>query len=175
MFTNKTIERDPQAGERFTALYRLYHKSLLGTAYKMLNNQADAEDAVHQTFMILWEKIDIFEQADSDRTKSILYIVLRRRCLDILRTRKRRIVMDPSWFENALSIRRTEGSGLAECICAMKPIYRDIIILKYCHGFSNKDIAKLLSITEANVRQRERRAKKELERFRKENSHNGDN
>ena len=49
-----------------------------------------------------------------------------------------------------------------EKICKLKPIYRDVILLKYSHNMENDEIAKLLDISSVNVRKRLERAKKML-------------
>lgn len=41
--------------------------------------------------------------------------------------------------------------------------YRDVIILKYSSGYTNSEIAEIMNISEANVRQRISRGKKVIE------------
>ncbi len=49
-----------------------------------------------------------------------------------------------------------------EKICKLKPIYRDVILLKYSHNMENDEIANLLDILSVNVRKRLEGAKKML-------------
>lgn len=55
-----------------------------------------------------------------------------------------------------------EQEDLVKVLLDMSPIYRDILTLKYVEEYSNSEIGSLLGITEATVRKRLERARKEL-------------
>ena len=60
------------------------------------------------------------------------------------------------------SFEEVGNSSIAAAI-AMLPInYSSAIKLKYSHGYTDKEIAKILSISEENVRKRIARGKKRL-------------
>jgi len=52
---------------------------------------------------------------------------------------------------------------LAWCIAKLPPRYRQIIFLKYSHGYSVKEIADILGISHAAASKLDQRAKKKLE------------
>ena len=54
------------------------------------------------------------------------------------------------------------SSSLCSAIAALEPMYRDVILLKFSAGFHTREIAQMLSISAAAVRQRISRAKKML-------------
>ena len=63
---------------------------------------------------------------------------------------------------SGIEVEATCVHGLAACMAKLTPRYRQIILLKYYHGFSCKEIAKQLDITEANAIKLDQRAKNKL-------------
>ena len=51
----------PEEQSKFAALYQRYHLLMLRAARRMLPSEADAEDAVHQAFVTIAERIDIVD------------------------------------------------------------------------------------------------------------------
>ena len=52
---------------------------------------------------------------------------------------------------------------LAACMARLPVRYRQVLLLKYSYGFSNKELAKLLGITEANAIKLGQRAKEKFQ------------
>lgn len=59
-------------------------------------------------------------------------------------------------------------STIASCILKLPARYREVILLKYHHGYSLKEIAKMLEISESNAIKLDQRGKKKLEQLCKE-------
>lgn len=55
-----------------------------------------------------------------------------------------------------------ENIGLEDCILQLPARYREVILLKYFHGFNCKEIAHHLGITLSNANKLDQRAKKKL-------------
>ena len=55
--------------------------------------------------------------------------------------------------------------SIAQAIAALSPKYRELLLLKYDNGYSDREIAQMLSITIANVRKTIQRAKGQLKRI----------
>ena len=55
----------PEDRDTFVALYETYRNLMFHVAHKILRNEADAEDAVHDAFVTVAEKIQIFSSLAS--------------------------------------------------------------------------------------------------------------
>src|SRR6266851_3845067 len=75
-------------GEAFRELTEPYRRELQVHCYRMLGSIADAEDALQDTLLDAWQGLAGFEGRASVRTW--LYRVATSRCLDALRSARRR-------------------------------------------------------------------------------------
>jgi RNA polymerase sigma-70 factor (ECF subfamily) len=75
-------------GDAFRELTEPYRRELLVHCYRMLGSFQDAEDALQDTLLSAWQALDGFEGRASIRTW--LYRIATNRCLDVLRSAKRR-------------------------------------------------------------------------------------
>ncbi|HEX6712818.1 MAG TPA: sigma-70 family RNA polymerase sigma factor, partial [Thermoleophilaceae bacterium] len=74
----------------FEALFRRYRQPLLAYCQRMLGSEAEAEDAVQQTFLAAYLTLGRLEHAVAFR--AWLYGIARHRCLSVLRMRRDRAV-----------------------------------------------------------------------------------
>jgi len=72
--------------ESFKKLYLPYHQKLYRIAYKLLENQCDAEDMVQEAYLKLWNKRE--ELIDIRNPESFCVILLKNICFDYLRSTK---------------------------------------------------------------------------------------
>jgi RNA polymerase sigma-70 factor (ECF subfamily) len=84
------------AGGDRAALRRIYDAEasrMLGVAMRLLRRRALAEEAVHDTFVQVWQKAASFDPARGEG-RTWLYAILRNRALNILRGEARTDLMD---------------------------------------------------------------------------------
>ena len=74
---------------KFEKLYDEYKGLMYTTAYRMLEHEQDAEDAVHHAFLKIAENITKVGEAVSGETKSYVMTILENRAIDVLRQRDR--------------------------------------------------------------------------------------
>jgi len=75
-------------GEAFRELAEQHRRELQVHCYRMLGSLQDAEDAVQDTLLAAWQGLAGFEERSSPRTW--LYRIATNRCLNVLRTARRR-------------------------------------------------------------------------------------
>lgn len=164
--------RKTEEQKKLERLYKEYRQLLYAVAFGILKNSRDAEDAVHQTFVKIFDHLEKINENECHKTKAFLVTIMRHQSYDILRARKKEAhVSYEDWEETVgeSSEEIPEESDLAEALHRLPVNYSTVLLLKYSHGYDDHEIAKLLDISEENVRQRISRAKKKLaELLRKE-------
>lgn len=155
------IESEEQQS-KFEILYEEYRGLMHHVAYKILNNQQDAEDAVHQSFVKIIENIKKIDDPKCHKTQSYIVTIVERKAIDMYRSKARH--PQSLFCEDMIGLEVEYGGSfdLALCMAQLPPRYRQVLTLKYHLELSNKEIAKLMDISEVNVRKLEQRARDRL-------------
>lgn len=147
---------------KFEKIYLRYKGLMYHIAYKILNNEQDAEDAVHSAFVKVAENISKIGEPECPKTQSYVVTIVEHKAIDLYRGNQRRNSVNYIDDISGIAIEENKVHGLAACMAKLSPRYRQIILLKYYHGFSCREIAKQLNITESNAIKLDQRAKKKL-------------
>ncbi len=167
---------DPINGDLFNTLYYTYSSKLYDLTIKIVENSEDAEDVLQDTYRKVYQSIKRFYDLDEDSTVKLLVVYARNTALDFLRKKNRScktvaLAFEESDDENIFEI--SDNTGLPEDILLNKElaetvalyvgrlseIHKEVIMLKYKYGMSNKEIANVLRISETAVSSRLDRAK----------------
>ena len=155
--TEQAKRRDPEA---FTQLIQLYTRDLYKTAIAILRNDEDAADAIQETILICWEKLQTLKKPDYFRTW--LTRILINKCYEI-RNQHTGIVGLEEWEEPV--VYDTDNLELREAIASLGETYSIIMILYYGLGFRTKEIAEMLGISPGAVRVRLKRGRQKLKEY----------
>jgi RNA polymerase sigma-70 factor (ECF subfamily) len=117
---------------------------------------ADAEDLTARTFEKAWVARHRYRR-DLGRFSTWVMTIARRVAIDHLRSRKNHLPLDegmdvasgPSPEE--LAERRSDAARLARMLVALPERDRELVSLKYGAGMTNRDIARLMGLSESNV------------------------
>lgn len=152
----------PEKESKFKKIYTTYSGLMYHVAYKILNNEEDAEDAVHDAFIKIAENISKIDDPVCPKTRVYIVTIVENKAIDLYRRKQRRshvLYLDEiSGFE----VDESNVHDLAACIAKLPSRYQEIIVLKYRCGFSCREIAKQMNITEANAIKLDQRAKNRL-------------
>lgn len=136
--------------------YESYRNLLFPIAYNMLGSQADAEDLVQETLMKWWA----MDHAAITNEKAYLTRALINKCLNFLRDHKKEVVRAATESEaprETIPFRIEHGFslsvGVQVLLAKLSPMERAVFLLKDVFGYSHKEIAEMLGISEANCRQ----------------------
>lgn len=149
--------------DKFEVLYKQYRGYMYHIAFKILLNDQDAEDAVHNAFVTIAENLKNIFDPMCPKTRSYIVTIIESRAIDLYRQKKRRPSVPLESAAEGLQTEYTGPNVLARCIAQLPPRYRHVLALKHQHGLNNREIAKLLKITEANAIKLEQRAKARLQ------------
>lgn len=146
---------------RFARLYLLYRDLMFRAAMRLLHNEPDAEDAVHQAFVSVLRHFSKIHKIDCPKTKAYVVVIAERKAIDMLRARKRFTDEDPDEMEDAAVPPPGDG-GLADAMAGLPRRYREALILRYLHGYSTAELASLWNMKQGSVQKLLWRAKQLL-------------
>ena len=131
------------------SIYDAEASRMLGVAMRLLRRRALAEEAVHDTFVQVWQKAASFDPARGEG-RAWLYAILRNRALNILRGETRTDLTEdfesmgleaPGEDAEAIVIRLSDASALRRCLERLEPVRRKAILLAYVEGLSHGELA----------------------------------
>lgn len=152
----------------FIILHDIYSETMYKKAYSILNDSILAEDAVQESFIHILKNFDKVIKKKCPQTRKYFVNIVRNISIDIYRKRKKQHTLSFDDFEETIiddfaNIETIlEGKEIESYLFQLPKSYYIILSLKYDEGYSYKEIADILSITEENVKKRIYRARKKL-------------
>ena len=167
MFLYLAMIEDEAEQNKFTLLYQAYHNLMFYIAYQILENQQDAEDAVHEACVRIVDVLDKISEPVCPKTRALVGIITRGKAVDLYRKRKRHAAVPwEDWNNQALERAVSEGveeaDSTLQAMASLPPRQRDLLMLRYDQGFEVREIAGMMNMTPANVDKTLQRAKKQL-------------
>jgi RNA polymerase sigma factor (sigma-70 family) len=169
----KLREGDSAAGQMLDELYRT---RLVRFSLGYLGNQEEAKDIVQDVFLKV-----LANQTVPDNFRAWIYEICRNRCIDRLRSQKRRLddqtMPTPSYIAahqtgNLTRLVKGEQREQLWHRLALLPVQqREVILLRYTEGLSRAEISQVLGIPENLVKHRIYNG---LDKLRKQTSPNND-
>lgn len=147
-------------------LYRRYGPMVLRRCRKLLGNEADALDAVQETFVRVLERAD---RLVDDAPSSLLYRMATHICLNRIRSSSRysALTSDPLVYEIAHlpdSGERVEARHLLQRIFRrQKASTRQIAAMYWLEGHTHAQVAEAVGMSVSGVRRRLRELQDSLE------------
>lgn len=167
--THRDIVEQCKNGQRQAQfdLYKLYSKAMYNLCLRMVKNEMDAEDILQTSFIDVFTKLDTF-QFQSSVGAWIKRIVLNN-CINFLkRSRMQWQELDDKLFNLKEEEKPDEEHiGLTvervnRALFELPDGYRVVFSLYMLEGYDHKEIAEILSITEATSKSQFSRAKSRL-------------
>ena len=163
MITYLAMIDSPDDQQKFEKVYTKYRYLMLHVAYKILQNHHDAEDAVHQAFISIIENLDNISEVNSPKTRSYIVIITERKAIDLLRKIQKRQTFEFNEDISGVEIPFEMDNPIATAIVKLPSQYREVLLMRYHNGFSAKEIASILSMSDSGVRKLIVRAKNALQ------------
>ena len=148
----------------FETLYDRYSDGIFGLCVNLLSDRVEAEDALQEVFVRVIDNRHRFEPRGQFR--SWVYTVGRRVCLDRLRSVQRESAAlqanPPELPATAQSGSSLARADLERLLSTLPPEQREVLVLHRIYGFSHGEIADMIGVSEAGVKQKAYRALKTL-------------
>ena len=139
--------------ENMSGMYRL--------AFSIVGNDADAQDAVGDTVVKAYEKIQTLRKKDS--VQSWLMQILVNNSRNIVKKRKWKLL------ENEMEDLEDSGAFKSDemwpLVMELPEEFRIVVALYYYQNFSVKEIGKMLKISEGTVKSRLSRGREKLSKL----------
>ena len=145
---------------RIENIINLYGDLLYRTGIMILGNSQDVQDVLQEVMLKVLQKMPEFH--DSEHEKAWLLRVTINLCKDMLRFRFRHQYIQIDELE--IEAVDTDDRQLLQEIIQLPPRWRIVLLLHYVEGYSLKEIADILSVSENAVKKRMQRAKVELKK-----------
>ena len=142
----------------FEQLYLQQLPGLYRLAMSILHHRDDAQDAVQQSVLEAWKKVDHIR---GGKEKAYLARILINECHNIQR-RRQRVTPVFAFPEQSKDNLTAEVCVLKESLNAIPEKLRTPFLLVYMEGYSEKEAAEALGITLYSVKSRLKRSKQKL-------------
>ena len=161
------LSRQDRAALR--ALYDRAAPKLVGLLIRMLGNRAEAEDALQDVFVKLWQRAATFDP-DKGSGMSWICAIARNHALDLLRARKSRAaqqtdpldddiqISDPGLTAESTLMLRARMQDVIRCFDELPPDRAKAVQAAYLKGHSYQELAEKHSVPLNTMRTWLRRA-----------------
>lgn len=166
---DELVERCKQGDtQSFQMLYRQYSKAMFNTSLRIVNNTADAEDVLQESFLDAFRSLHDFHYRST--FGAWLKKIVINKSINILRKRRNDLVDMESTELQALP----EEEGINEeeikyrveevkkMITRLPDGYRTVLSLYLLEGYDHEEISQILNISHNTVRTQYVRAKQKL-------------
>lgn len=136
-------------------LYETYYSKLMGVCLRYSNNEEDALDILHEGFIKVFRNITKYQPGTS--LSAWMRRIMVNTAIDYYRKNIRRRTED---LDHAYDLGSTDADAISQCtereileaVQQLSPAYRAVFNLYVIEGYSHKEIADILGVTESTSR-----------------------
>lgn len=163
---NLVRQAKTQSAEAFGRLYDLLVKRIYNYVYFRVKNHSEAEDLTEEVFLRALEALSGYELTEAPFA-SWLFRIAHNLVIDYYRKSKKYAISSMEDAEEVLSngknlddlvSEKIEQEGLLKALSRLTDDHREVIVLKFVEGFSNKEIGEIMDKTEGAIKSLQHRA-----------------
>ena len=169
MYHDELVESCKQGSSlSFKELYLKYTKAMFNTCLRIVNNSADAEDIVQESFIDAFRNIEKFNYQSTFGAwmkrvvinKSINHLRDKKlKLVDINQTNVNENENEEAFDETGIQYKVEE---IKKAVGTLPDGYRTVFTLNAFEGYDYEEISEILKISETTARSQYHRAKKQL-------------
>jgi RNA polymerase sigma-70 factor (ECF subfamily) len=133
----------------FEKLYDLASPKLYGVCLRLLGNATEADDAMQEVFIKIWNKADYYQLGEAS-AMGWLYAIARNHCLDNLRARKLPLrsmaqmldIADKGPSPEKSALITDEGRRIDRCMSELDPDKAAAVKAAYVEGYSYAELSQ---------------------------------
>jgi len=153
----------------FRQVHKEHHRALLGYCWHKLRNIDDAEEAVQETFLRLWKRLEN-GQPVSGNVRALAFSIAHNVMIDTLRKQRDVKVTATEYIEEFASPsakseqphEHTLTAKIRSVLALVGPKEREALLMHYVDGHSVPIIVELLNSSDATIRKRIDRGTKKI-------------
>ncbi|MCD7729067.1 MAG: RNA polymerase sigma factor, partial [Clostridia bacterium] len=149
---------DNELKQRVERLYEKYKDNVYSYVYSRVFDKSAVEDIVHDIFVKVVAKINTYDEHKASES-TWLFVITKNTVLDYYKTRHSKNPIEeltetlPSDMDVDDCVEKNEQNRrLMDALDKLKPVERDIVILRYFYGYHSTEIAGMLNMTHGHVR-----------------------
>jgi RNA polymerase sigma-70 factor (ECF subfamily) len=150
--------------DAFRPLVERYQRVLFSVALRMLGDYEEANDAAQNAFVRAFEKLATYDR--THKFFSWLYRILVNECLNVKRSRRRQVPLDPRMMASDDPLEAVHASEVRTrvqtAVAKLPRGQREVIVLRHFADMSYQDIADVLGVPEKTVKSRLYEARQQL-------------
>lgn len=160
---------DSQEQSKFEVIYQKYCRRMKALAWRFLDHEEDAEDAVQESFMKLIKCLGHIRKPVSKETEAFIVMIVKNTCYDMLRKQQGRQScpldeLEPQHLSVKVNLfENMDVERVFDAIDELSERDREILLLKAYYGLSNECIAEILCIPYMTAAKRLERARTNLQ------------
>lgn len=168
--------KENEEEQLFYELYEKYKDVMYRTAFKVVKNDADAQDAVQNAMICILNKMDELPSQEEKRSAYVI-VTAHHAAIDIYRANRKHLRLCSSIIEDIIQNGQRCGADpfkhaamlekkdyFLKMLKKLNEDYCGIIMLHYYHNYSMKQIGDMLGLTEKAAATKLYRARKALEK-----------
>ncbi|MBH0198374.1 MAG: sigma-70 family RNA polymerase sigma factor [Nitrospira sp.] len=168
----RSLARDQEA---FGQLIDRHASTIVNLAYRMVGNQAEAEDLAQEAFLAAFKALPTF-RADS-KFSTWLYRIASNKCKDWLRVKRPGQGQYDVDADDQLDLHVAEertpedllaqqqiAQELEQAIQRLPPLYREAFVLKHLEGLSYEEMEEILGVSGDTLKMRVYKGRVQLSR-----------
>ncbi len=141
--------------EALGELYDRHAAAALAVALRVTADRLEAEDVVHDAFVVVWRKIARFDP-ERGSLRAWLMTIVRNRAIDRLRARRPTIEVgdadersllrtgpNPTWEQ---ALQRTSASDVRSALASLPEEQRRAVELAYFEGYTYREVAEVMGV-----------------------------
>ena len=160
------IERCRQGDrEAHYQLYKLYSKSMYNVGYRIVKNEAEAEDVLQEAFISAFRNLNNYRRDAS--FGSWLKRIVVNKAINVLKSRKTERLPEDENFDLQEEVAapyefRYSIEEVKNAMDVLPDGYRSVLSLYLLEGYDHAEIAEILGISESTSKSQFNRSKKKL-------------
>ena len=157
-FLLATLENN-EAKQIFIKIYEQHRPLMERTATRILKEPSDIEDAVQNAFVQIIRHFDKIYEIPREELPFWIISIVKNEARAILRKNRRTVSLE-DWDRLTEDINDISGyTELVDLFTRLPKTYRSVLELKMLHGYTDKEIAKRVGISETAVSSRATRGR----------------